>query len=160
VQANPALPVVQRLEDMWLLSKLQQERKAKQQQQQQQRKPEQVRSLAQQQQPASSTPATPSSKMTTYPITMTMTDVEHFEAADAAVDVLATQGPVAAKHAVVNSDAHGTDCCLDAAAATVTVTALADAPAAAGADCIHSADAGDSSSLVAEQVCSRLYELD
>lgn len=35
-QANPSLPVVERLEDLWLLSRLQQERKAAQQQQQQQ----------------------------------------------------------------------------------------------------------------------------
>jgi hypothetical protein len=34
VQANPSLPVVERLEDLWLLSRLQQERKAQQQQQQ------------------------------------------------------------------------------------------------------------------------------
>lgn len=33
VQANPSLPVVERLEDLWLLSRLQQERKAQQQQQ-------------------------------------------------------------------------------------------------------------------------------
>lgn len=36
LQANPTLPVVERLEDLWLLTKLQQERKAKEQQQQQQ----------------------------------------------------------------------------------------------------------------------------
>jgi rhamnose utilization protein RhaD (predicted bifunctional aldolase and dehydrogenase) len=34
-QANPSLPVVERLEDLWLLSRLQQERKAAQQQQEQ-----------------------------------------------------------------------------------------------------------------------------
>lgn len=33
MQANPTLPVVERLEDLWLLSRLQQERKAKEQQQ-------------------------------------------------------------------------------------------------------------------------------
>lgn len=56
LQANPALPVVERLEDLWLLSKLQQERKAKEQQQrhaghQQAGKP--LAPAAQQQQPQS-----------------------------------------------------------------------------------------------------------
>uniref|UniRef100_A0A383V7D2 MORN repeat-containing protein n=1 Tax=Tetradesmus obliquus TaxID=3088 RepID=A0A383V7D2_TETOB len=60
IKADPSLPVVTRLEDMWLLSKLQQERKAWQQQQQQQQQHEQLTPMAkQQQQQQQPTPAVP-----------------------------------------------------------------------------------------------------
>jgi hypothetical protein len=52
LQANPTLPVVERLEDLWLLSRLQQERKSQQQRamQQQQRAMQKQHAVGEQQQ--------------------------------------------------------------------------------------------------------------
>jgi hypothetical protein len=167
-QANPTLPVVQRLEDMWLLSKLQQERKAKQQQQQQQQQQrrselQQTRQAAQQRQPR--TPAVPSSMIRPAPVVMKDRSLEEqAEAADAAVAVLEKHNPAGAEDAV-DSNAHGTGCCSSiATAAPVNVTAPAVAEATGGVGCTASAavvgGTATCGSLVAELAYSRLYELD